>query len=387
MNTNTIITNSTGKTILSETRDIAIVGGGLAGLISSILLAKAGFNVLLIEKKQYPFHRVCGEYISNEVVPFLLREKLFPKEHEPSSIKNFQLTSTHGISHTIRLPLGGFGISRYSLDDYLMKEAVKVGVDLLQGTTVLDTQKDLADLYLTLDSGTLIRAFVVIGSFGKRSNLDKYFDRNFFKKRSPYLAVKYHIKTDHPENLITLHNFKDGYCGISKVEGDIYNLCYLSHRHNLKSSGNIDQMEKKVLYKNPFLKTLFKNSDFLFKKPLTVNEISFQPKLLVENGIIMCGDSAGMIAPLCGNGMAIAIHSAKILSDVIIRGRSQNGFDLPNIEKNYKKNWEKHFSNRLMIGRAVQKLFGGTTTSTLAVQTLKTGLGKYLVGLTHGKPF
>lgn len=265
---------------MSETRDIAIVGGGLAGLISSILLAKAGFNVTLIEKKKYPFHRVCGEYISNEVVPFLLREQLFPKDQGPSSIKNFQLTSTHGVSHTIPLPLGGFGISRYSLDQHLAKEAEKVGVDILQKTTVLDIRKDSNEFHLTLDGGSTIRTSLVIGSYGKRSNLDKSLNRNFFKRRSPYLAVKYHIKTDHPDDLITLHNFKNGYCGISKVEGDTFNLCYLSHRNNLRVAGNIDQMEKEVLFQNPFIRTLFENSDFIFKKPLTINEISFQPKVL-----------------------------------------------------------------------------------------------------------
>ncbi|MCU0471065.1 MAG: FAD-binding protein, partial [Arcicella sp.] len=51
--------------------DIIITGGGLAGLVSSIILAKAGKSVLVIEKKKYPFHRVCGEYISNETRPFL----------------------------------------------------------------------------------------------------------------------------------------------------------------------------------------------------------------------------------------------------------------------------------------------------------------------------
>ena len=50
---------------------IIVIGGGLAGLTSAILLAKANFDITLIERKQYPFHRVCGEYISNEVLPFL----------------------------------------------------------------------------------------------------------------------------------------------------------------------------------------------------------------------------------------------------------------------------------------------------------------------------
>src|SRR6478735_3782652 len=51
--------------------DIAIAGGGLAGLTMSIQMARKGYRVALFEKEQYPFHRVCGEYISLESVDFL----------------------------------------------------------------------------------------------------------------------------------------------------------------------------------------------------------------------------------------------------------------------------------------------------------------------------
>ncbi|HEY8402472.1 MAG TPA: FAD-dependent oxidoreductase, partial [Cytophagaceae bacterium] len=45
-------------------REVIIIGGGLAGLVNAVILADAGLDVLVIEKKVYPFHRVCGEYIS-----------------------------------------------------------------------------------------------------------------------------------------------------------------------------------------------------------------------------------------------------------------------------------------------------------------------------------
>ncbi|HNU89628.1 MAG TPA: FAD-dependent oxidoreductase, partial [Ferruginibacter sp.] len=53
----------------SSTTDITIIGGGLAGLVSAIHLSKAGLAVTLIEKNEYPKHKVCGEYVSNEVLP------------------------------------------------------------------------------------------------------------------------------------------------------------------------------------------------------------------------------------------------------------------------------------------------------------------------------
>ena len=55
----------------SKIFDVIIVGGGLAGLTNAIHLSKVNQNVLLIEKNSYPKHKVCGEYISNEVIPYL----------------------------------------------------------------------------------------------------------------------------------------------------------------------------------------------------------------------------------------------------------------------------------------------------------------------------
>ena len=72
---------------------VLIIGGGLGGLLSSILLARAGISTLVIEKNIYPFHRVCGEYISNEVNPYLHSNGLFPKEFSPPRISRLQLSS------------------------------------------------------------------------------------------------------------------------------------------------------------------------------------------------------------------------------------------------------------------------------------------------------
>ena len=100
-----------------------VIGGGLAGLINAILLKRSGLSVLLFEEKKYPFHRVCGEYISNEVIPFLKNHELYPEEFEPAPISQFRLTSISGQSLTMPLDLGGFGISRYVFDKWLAAKA------------------------------------------------------------------------------------------------------------------------------------------------------------------------------------------------------------------------------------------------------------------------
>lgn len=367
--------------------DVAIIGGGLAGLISAIGLAKGGMSIVLFEKRQYPFHRVCGEYISNEVVPFLEKNSLFPNDLNPARINRFQLTSTNGRSAEVPLKLGGFGISRYAFDEYLYKKANSVGVECFTGVAVDHVEFENDQFNIKFGSNSC-QAKWVISAHGKRSTLDKQMNRSFMSRRSPYVGVKYHIKTDFPEDVIALHNFKNGYCGISKVEGDTYNLCYLTHRNNIRSFGSVKEMENEIMHKNPYLKEIFQNSEFLFDKPMVINEINFERKNAVERHILMCGDSAGMIAPLCGNGMAMAIHSAKILSEVLLKFNTSNGVQRSKVEQAYKDSWNQHFATRLRIGRSIQKLFGSTMLSDIAVRLVSFDpIAHSLIKMTHGKPF
>lgn len=367
-------------------KNIIVIGGGLAGLISAFLLAKNGREVLLVEKKSYPIHRVCGEYVSNEVKDFLLREGLYPKDLNPNPISKFLLTSIRGKQASVKLKMGGFGISRYLLDEFFYEKAKTAGVEMLLKTQVeeLEYHEKKENFTLTLSNGHQISADYVLGAFGKRSKLDKAMSRKFMESSSDFIGVKYHLKTDFDADTVALHNFPGGYCGINKIENDLYNLCYLGDRNQLREYGSIPAMEETVLHKNPFLKRLFLDSTFVFDKPEVINEVSFEPKQPVENHVLMIGDAAGLITPLCGNGMAIAIHTGKLAADAILENNSRAA-----IEYQYEKQWRSHFMKRLWIGRRVQALFGSATVSELAVKMLNLSppMARLIIKNTHGSSF
>lgn len=369
---------------------VLIVGGGLAGLIASIRLVQWGIECVLIEKKSYPFHRVCGEYVSNETTPFLKKENLYPESFNPPQLNQFQLTSVSGKSKKINLDLGGFGISRFSYDHFLYQMAIQEGVKVITNHEVEQAEfNEEEDIFNVTSTDQRFTSTLVIGSFGKRSKLDKSLNRNFMDKRSPYVGVKYHIHTQHPDNLIALHNFNGGYCGVSNIEFGKTNLCYLVHRNQVKRFINIAELEETILHQNPWLKSLFTNSKFLFDKPEVINEISFETKEPVWKHILMAGDAAGMIAPLCGNGMAMAIHSAKILSDSILQCKQENQSRFW-LENTYRNKWNSMFAQRLRAGRLIQNnLFGSEWSSRIAIQLAinSESLTQLIIRKTHGEAF
>jgi flavin-dependent dehydrogenase len=367
--------------------DVIIIGGGLAGLTSAIHLAKANFKVLLIEKNDYPKHKVCGEYVSNEVLTYLEYLGFNPFEFGAKKISNFELTTHTNKSIKANLPLGGFGMSRYEMDFQLCKLALKKGVAILKDS-VVDVHFEANNFNVATKSNKQLQSKIVVGAFGKRSNLDVKFKRKFITKKSPYLGVKMHVSGDFPEDKVALHNFKGGYCGVSKVENDHINLCYITDFEAFKTYKDIDAFQNEVLFKNSALKAIFKNSESQFEQPLTISQISFETKKPVENHIIMCGDTAGMIHPLCGNGMGMAIRSAQLASQLIIDYLQGKIESRETLENQYAKSWKKTFNLRLKVGHTIAYLFRQDWLAPKLLRLLSwfPFLIPQIIKMTHGKP-
>jgi menaquinone-9 beta-reductase len=368
--------------------DVIIIGGGLAGLVNALRLSQEGLDVVLIEKKEYPFHKVCGEYVSNEVLPYLRSIGADPSILAPADITRFAFSSPSGNLFESPLDLGGFGVSRYTLDHHLYTLAQKAGTRFMLNSTVTDVQYRQDTFIVSLKGGKEMEAQMVIGSFGKRTRLDKDLNRAFISKRSPYVGVKHHVRVDFPRDLIALHNFNHGYCGIVGIEDGKTCICYLTTRHNVRKAGSVEVMEREILAKNPFLKEIWREAEFLYEKPEVINEISFASKSAIENHILMSGDAAGLITPLCGNGMAMAIHSAKILSDLLVE-YFKGSLNRPQLEHAYQHQWNTAFASRLWTGRTIQKFFGNVVLSELAFMVLSKSkkLTHVLMSKTHGSAF
>jgi len=372
--------------------DLAIAGGGLAGLTLAIQAANAGLQVDLFEKERYPFHRVCGEYISMESYPFLESLGLPLGEMQLPRIKKLIVSAPNGKKITQELPLGGFGISRHLLDYRLSVIAKSRGVQVWEDTRVNDIHFDKNQFHIASTAGDL-SATAVAGTFGKRSNLDIKWQRDFTREKpnalNNYLGVKYHVVTDFPYDTIALHNFENGYCGISAVEENKYCLCYLTTAENLRRNNNsIKEMEKNVLFQNPYLRQIFTNARFERTEPVTISQISFEKKNLIHDHILMIGDAAGMITPLCGNGMSMAMHGSKLAATLLVS--FINGkISRDEMEQQYSLTWNEHFAGRLKTGRIIQSLFGKTAATNIFLTAMKPfpSMISRLIKATHGEPF
>lgn len=338
-----------------ERYEVGIIGAGLAGMALAIQLAQGGKRVLIVEKSSYPRHKVCGEFLSKESQPFLQRLGLPMEKWHLPEISELVLSSEKGAIVRSTLEMGGIGISRYKLDHELSKLLDHPLITYLNNTKVDDI-----DHNSMLIQGRTYTCDLLVAAYGK---YHPHFVNSLSSDSKNYIGVKYHIKLDHPQDQIVLHSFKNGYCGMSKVENDISCLCYLADSRLLRSSGSIKKMEKDWLHRNSHLKDVFKNAAFIYNNPLTISNIQFQDKLLFNDELVFVGDAAGAISPLAGNGMSMALHASKILAEEIL----SNSNDPKN---NFANRWLKEFKPRIKNAKLLNHIMLNPFYHHLVLKTL-----------------
>ena len=232
-------------------------------------MAKQGKKVVIFEKETYPKHKVCGEFISLESYDFFKQIGLPLDDWNLPIIKELQLTSQKGASFNHQLKIGGFGLSRAKLDFELTQLFNNYNITFFSNTKVASVDRHTIHF-----NKQAVAAKLIIGAHGKYSANYTHQKRETPSKN--YIGVKYHIKGDFNPNIIALHSFKGGYCGMSKIEGNQYCLCYLCDSTLLKEHQNdVHLLERTILKKNATLKLIFDSADFLWNKPLIISNIKF----------------------------------------------------------------------------------------------------------------
>jgi flavin-dependent dehydrogenase len=361
--------------------DCGIIGGGVAGLCLAIQLARKGHRVAVFEKHRYPFHKVCGEYVSNESREFFGELGIKFTGMDLPQIHRLVISSPSGFTMKSELRQGGFGFSRFRLDAALAEAARINGVHLFEEHKVNHVSGSL----VTCNSIQFI-CRLVIGAFGKSHPSFLKSEKSDHKN---YVAVKYHVRHPHPPGQIALHNFERGYCGISRIEEDMSCLCYITHRHNLLRSGNnLANMEQKVLMKNPLLKNIFTTAEFIRERPVTISNIGFNIRSTCYDDLLFAGDAAGCISTLTGNGISMAARTSVFLcemADAFLQGHLSK----IQLSKSYDQKWRSQFAARIRNGRHLQRLFGRNIWTEIALRSLEpfAPVKRMLISATHGEVF
>jgi menaquinone-9 beta-reductase len=351
--------------------DVVVVGAGLAGSGIAAALAQRGWNVLLVERDYFPRHKVCGEFLSPETQHSLQTLGVLADVAalKPVSLLVAAITTPGGATLEMELPAHAWGLSRYALDERMAAAVERCGGEVWQGTTVTHAAHDgdahLVRMRRAAGHGRLeeynVQARAVIMACGRHSratlpprNVAAGADKRGWRN---CVGLKAHYRNVHMDPRVELYLFPGGYVGINPVENERANVCTLITYAAFQAAGkSLACVLEMAAARHPTLASRLRGARAVAESECAVAPVDTQrpPSPWDAEAAAFClGDTAAMIPPLAGDGMAMALRSAELCldpADAYLHGR----LSLAGWAQEYSRIWRREFAGRLRLGQSLQ---------------------------------
>ncbi len=305
-----------------------VIGGGIAGAALAAHLAQAGRRVLLVERRDGPHDKVCGEFISGEAALYLDDLGVDLAALGAIRMRVVRLAAGQRVA-TVPLPFPAFSLSRRALDEALLDAASERGAQIRRGCGVRALAWRDGAWAAHLDGGETVAADEVFLATGKH-------DLRGWKRppgtQNDLVAFKLHWRLAREEAAglgagVELVLFPGGYAGLEPVEGGVANLCLVVRQRQFAALGRRwDALLASLRAASPHLHGRLAGALACAPRPLAIASIPYGHVATVGRGPWLLGDQAAVIPSFSGDGIAIALHSARLAADIHLAGGTADEF-------------------------------------------------------------
>ncbi|MCJ8345088.1 NAD(P)/FAD-dependent oxidoreductase, partial [bacterium] len=298
--------------------DIVNIGGGLAGSLSAYLFAKEGRKVLLIEKREKSFRKVCGEYLCPPAVTLLKKHKLEGLLDPYRKIHGMKLASPRGTMVDTSFPQGdfinyGYSVKRGQFDQDLLELCEAAGCTVLRGKRVQKITKT-EDTYEIIGQDLQVRCNLLIGADGINSFTARTLKLSKNIKQDRIVLHSYLNSKTHNINKGEMHILEDGsYLGVNPISKSQLNLCLIVKSEKIKGK-NLQEYFFQRLEKSPQFSHRYKKDKYPVRCLFPIHSQCHSP---IGDQVALIGDAAGFYDPLTGEGMYLALLGADLLQDAL----------------------------------------------------------------------
>jgi flavin-dependent dehydrogenase len=286
----------------------------VAGCAAAIALARKGQQVTLIEREPTPRHKVCGEFLSGEALEDLHLLGIDVASLGAVPIDHVRLAAARRAAQA-PLPFPAKSLTRKALDTALIAEAIDAGVSVEQGRSVQALVRTESNVWqATLDDDTTLQAPTVFLATGKHDlrgharpdDPQRWVAFKMYYRLAPAQAAELARASE-------LMLYPGGYGGIQPVELGIANLCCVVQQRYLARGGNRwESFLAKMQQDCPHLAMRLAGAEPLLTKPIAITHIPYgYIRRTSEDGLYCIGDQAAVIPSFTGDGISIALHTAR----------------------------------------------------------------------------
>jgi flavin-dependent dehydrogenase len=298
--------------------DVLVAGGGPAGAIAALVLARAGAQVTVFDRARFPRDKLCGDSINPGALAVLSRLGLEAVTGGGVEIRGMIVSGERGVRvrGEYRRNQHGISLPRRILDARLIEAAAAAGARIEEGVVVRgplwsDDERSVKGLELRLPTGRLTRrsATVTIAADGLRSRLA----RASALARTPAAPRRWAVGgifqgVDGGSHFGEMHVRTRCYIGLAPLAGGLTNACVVTDdRASLRNPDVLVQS----LHDDPQIRARFERAD-LVTGPLLLGPLAVDVKAAGMPGMLLAGDAAGFIDPMTGDGVRFAFRGGEL---------------------------------------------------------------------------
>ena len=362
--------------MLGQTQfDLAVIGGGPAGTSAAITAARAGVRVALFEARDFPRHKVCGEFVSGESL-HLLAGLLQDMPQVASVFANSAVIDRTRLLFGRRVIEAAvsptaLSITRYDLDALLWNAAQRAGAEVHSDCEVTACDGD-GPFTLQTPSGSYATRTVIVAA-GRWSQFTA--DRTL-PPGPKWIGVKAHFREANAAPSTDLYFFEAGYCGVQPVANDVVNACAMVRSDRASSLGQAFGLHPKLAARAAAWQAE--------TQPVSTAPLVYREPQPVRDNVLFAGDAAAFIDPFAGDGISIALRSGQVATKCLSAFWQEKN-SLPSAVAAYQREYAEQFTPLISAASRVRALFSLPAISKPVVFELLRfpGLIPYLIRKTR----
>jgi flavin-dependent dehydrogenase len=303
---------------------VIVVGAGPAGSLAALVLARHGVHVRLIDRADFPRHKLCGDTLNPGALSSLDRLGLGDRVRARAlPISGMVVTGPRGARVACDYPadLAGAAIARRDLDSALIDAAIAAGVDFIPGVPVggaLTEEGSRVTGVRAGGRGQRMAARVVIAGDGRRSRLGFALGLTRFADAPRRWAFgAYFTDVDGLTSRGEMHVRTDGYIGVARLGGGVTNVCVVREIRAGTERIAPDQVIARALAGDAELHERFARAKQI-SNVVSLGPLAVEARAAGCPGLLLAGDAAGFVDPMTGDGLRFALRGGELAAEAAL---------------------------------------------------------------------